>query len=234
MEGERGAGAPEGADFAETLATLKRKGNNILLVGAEPPDAHTSICHRLLGEAESEPRCRLFVTNSRGRVATDGQRVTDDHCATDDRCATDEATVPVRTIDYSELTIAESADVDAVSDRTPLGTLGIEIIETVDELDDDVDGLEPSELRVCVDSLVPLLEEHTAEKVFRLLHMTTSRVEHVHGMGHYHLPLDRDHEAVRLLEPMFDVVVEVRACGGSYQQRWELRDRESPTDWISF
>lgn len=220
MAGERGAGVLTGASVAQTLAALKREGSNILLVGTELPETHTAVCHRLLGDGESVPRYRLFVTDSGGTGTTDER--------------TGDEAVTARTIDYSALTLAGESPVDAVSERAPLGTLGTEIVETIDELDEAADGLEPSALRVCVDSLAPLLDEHTAERVFRLLHVTTRRTEHVHGMGHYHLPLERDHEAVQLFEPLFDVIVEVRAEGDSYEQRWEFGTAERATEWISF
>lgn len=215
MVRERGGAAMERADFAQTLATLKRDGSNILLVGAEAADGHTELCHRLLGEPDDGSRYRLFVTAGREPAAE----------------TTDEADGrTVRTIDYSTLELTATDDAEP-SGRTPLGTLGIEIVNALDTFQGDADGLESSQLRVCVDSLVALLEEHTAEKVFRLLHMTTSRVDNVRGMGHYHLPLERDHEAVHLFEPLFDAVVEVRVRDGAREQRWELRDRETPTDW---
>lgn len=216
MEGERGGGGLEQASFAQTLGSLKQEGSNILLVGRETADAHTTICDRLLGESGDASRYRLLVTDERER-------------ASETRGESDDDTV--REIDYSELEFTGSGNAD-LSGRTPLGTLGIEIIETIDELEAAADGLEPSQLRVCLDSLVPLLEDHRAEKVFRLLHMTTSRVGHVQGMGHYHLSLERDHEAVHLFEPLFDAVVEIRVRDGTHEQRWELRDNETTTDWI--
>lgn len=216
MAGERGGAAAERADFAQTLATLKREGSNVLLVGAVPTDAHGTLCHRLLGDPGDESRYRLFVTG--GCERGPGTALADDGAT-------------VRTVDYSSLEPTATGGAEP-SGRTPLGTLGIEIADAVDEFEGAADGLEPSQLRVCVDSLVPLLEEHTAEKVFRLLHMTTSRVVDVRGMGHYHLPLERDHEAVRLFEQLFDAVVEIRARAGGYEQRWDLRNRETATDWL--
>ena len=216
MARERGGAAAEQTDFAQTLATLKRNGSNVLLVGTETVDAHAELCHRLMGDSDDESRYRLVVTGDHDSLSGVAREP-------DDRT--------VRTIDYSTLELEATADAES-SGRTPLGTLAIRVIEAVDEFEDAADGLESSQLRVCVDSLVRLLEEHTAEKVFRLLHMTTSRVVHVQGMGHYHLPLERDHEAVRLFEPLFDAVVEIRTREDAYEQRWELRDREQPTDWI--
>ena len=225
MADNHGGPVLEQAGFAQTLAMLKQEGSNVLLVGAETADAHGELCHRLLGDSADESRYRLFVTDGGAyRSNADHERPGTDH----------EPDGPaVQTIDYTDLEITASGS-DELSDRTPLGTLGIEIIETIDEFEEDAGGLEPAQLRMCVDSLTPLLEEHSAEKVFRLLHMVTSRVAHGQGMGHYHLPLGRDHDAVRLFEPLFDAVVEIRVRDGRFEQRWQLRDRETTTDWLPF
>lgn len=225
MADNHGGAMLEQAGFAQTLATLKQEGSNVLLVGAETADAHGELCHRLLGDSADESRYRLFVTDGGAyRSSADHGRSGTDH---------DLDGPSIRTIDHTGLEITASG-AEELSDRTPLGTLGIEIIETIDEFEADAGGLEPAQLRMCVDSLTPLLEDHSAEKVFRLLHMVTSRVGHVQGMGHYHLPLGRDHDAVRLFEPLFDAIVEIRARDGGFEQRWQFRDRETATDWIPF
>ncbi|SEQ36018.1 DUF7504 family protein [Natrinema salaciae] len=205
MEDERGGAVPDSATFARTLGTLKREGSNVLLVGSEATGTHETACQRLAGATKRDSRYRLFVTDERG-VSCGGDHETD--------C--------VHTIDYSS----------TVDDRTPLGALGIEVVETIDEFADDADGFEPSELRVCVDSLVPLLREHDPQAVFRLLHMITSRIDQARGMGHYHVPLPRDHDAVNLFEPMFDAIVTVRSRGGTEEQQWYLRETETTTDWL--
>ncbi|WP_049923426.1 DUF7504 family protein [Halopiger djelfimassiliensis] len=221
MVREHGSVGAESAAFAQTLGTLKRQGSNILLVGTSTSGAHEAVCHRLRGEVESgaEPgtdtRYRLFVTDT-----VDGCSIRENETETS------------RTIEYADMDLAPESNAPRADNRTPLSTLGIEIIETIDAFDEDADGLEAAELRVCIDSLVRLLHEYDTERVFRLLHMTTSRVEHARGMGHYHLPLERDHDAVNLLEPMFDAIVELRARGEEYEQQWYLCDRDTTTEWI--
>lgn len=231
MGSEHGSVGVESAAFARTLDTLKREGSNVLLVGANASEAHEAACQRLCGphevsttqdqqhqhqrrhEHEHEHRYHLFVTGrseqSVGPADPDG------------------AVERVERIRY----VGEAADSHADGHASP-EALASEIIDTISELDTAANGFEPSELRVCVDSLVRLLQDHDAETVFRLLHITTSGVEHVNGMGHYHLTLDRDHEAVTLLEPLFDAVVELRSSDGSHEQRWHLRDQGS-TDWVT-
>lgn len=222
MGSDHGSVGVESAAFARTLDTLKREGSNVLLVGAEASGAHEAVCRRLCGPHEStdaqeqhqhQQRYHLFVTDHREQSSG--------------------STDPNGTVERSErITYAgNAADSSADGHQSP-EALGSEIIDTISELDTAANGFDPSELRVCVDSLVTLLQDHDPETVFRLLHITTSGVEHVNGMGHYHLTLDRDHEAVTLLEPLFDAVVELRSSDGDHEQRWHLRDQGS-TDWVT-
>ncbi|WP_222919236.1 hypothetical protein [Natrinema sp. SYSU A 869] len=217
MEDERGGAVPDRATFARTLGALKREGSNILLVGAAA-STHETVCQQLLGAAQRDSRYRLFVTNADDHVTC--QRITNGE------------TDRIHTIDYSKSALETGPESAGESGQPSLGTLGIEIIETIDEFDDVADGFDPSELRVCVDSLVPLLREYDTETVFRLLHMTTSRVDQAQGMGHYHLPFAPDHDAVNLLEPMFDAVVTVRSRDGIDEQQWYLRKEDATTDWL--
>ncbi|MGQ3414172.1 DUF7504 family protein [Natrinema sp. LN54] len=216
MEDECGDAVPDRATFARTLSALKREGSNILLVGAAPA-AHERACHRLLGAANHDSRYRLIVT-------TDGDRVACENAAS-------AATEQVHTID-SRAVLETEAESAAESGASSLGALGIRIVETIDEFDAAAGGFDPSALRVCIGSLVPLLREYDAETVFRLLHVMTSRVDRARGMGHYHVPLASDHDAVALFEPLFDAVVTVRSRRGTDEQRWRLRETETTTDWL--
>lgn len=217
MEDERGGAVPDSATFARTLGTLKKEGSNVLLVGAEATRTHETACRRLLGATERDHRYRLFITSDQGVG-----------CGEEDGAESER----VHTIDYSHAVPEAGSEPAPDGDRTPIGALGIEIVETIDEFAEDADGFAPSELRVCVDSLVPLLQEYDPQSVFRLLHMLTSRVDQARGMGHYHVPLAPDHDAVNLFEPMFDAIVTVRSRGGTEQQQWYLREAETTTDWL--
>ncbi|SFB95369.1 hypothetical protein SAMN05444422_103218 [Halobiforma haloterrestris] len=218
MVTEYGSGGTDLGTFARTLERLKREGCNVLLVGANATDCHGVVCRRLCGAAGPEPRRRLFVTDGEGPVAED---------AAMERGAASGNEVAVRDADH----VGETIRID---EHDSLGAIGIDIVEAIDDLEDEVGGFAPSELRLCMDSVAGLFREHDAERVFRLLHVTASRVDHIDGMGHYHLPLERDHDAVNLLEPLFDAVVElrVRSDGDRREQRWHLREGET-TDWIS-
>lgn len=231
---ELGGGVPKSATFAQALGTLKQKGSNILLVGSGASEAHGATCHRLLGDTTDHERSRyrLFVVTERPCCSNEpeGKRAHGDGQG-DDADENSTTRVVTRSADDRERTEANSA-IESVVGAELLSPLGSEIIETVNEFDEAANGLEPSELRVCVDSLVPLLTEHNSENVFRLLHVLTLRIRQANGMGHFHLPIGADHDAVNLLEPLFDAVVEVRSHDGVPEQRWHLRDQRTTSDWM--
>ena len=244
MGSELGGSVPESATFTHALDTLKQEGSNILLVGSTATSAHKAACRRLLGESD-EPRCRLFVVteqshNSHGvdHVCSHGHTLESEHATTrvivrsadENGEVSDHERSPRHGRNHgstSEPTVTES-----VVGTELLSTLGTEVIETVSAFNEEAGGLEPSELRVCVDSLTPLLVDHRSENVFRLLHVMTSWVRQVNGMGHFHLPVATDHDAVNLLEPLFDAIVEVRVRDDVSEQRWHLRDQRTTSDWI--
>lgn len=226
MGSEIGGGVPESATIANTLGALKQEGSNILLVGTGASTGHRSACRRLLGESSRGPRYRIFVRNENARCSH-GPAASEQ---SEYGHGSDDATrVIVRSDDPDRYD--DSGEGPAVVGTDLLSLLGIEVIETVSELDDAAGELEPSELRLCVDSLGPLLSDHRPENVFRLLHVVTSRVRQVRGMGHFHLPLGVDHDAVNLLEPLFDAIVEVRTDDGGAEQRWHLREKRTTSDW---
>ncbi|WP_255149821.1 DUF7504 family protein [Halorarius halobius] len=220
MVTESGPERTETAAFTQALASLKRRGSNLLVVGAANDRAHTAACHRLLGDADAE-RTRVFV-------ATDGSS---GHAAR----GSDDPIVEYATSTRgaAAATPAESAGPSAggsVRRVEDLATLGQSVAEAIDSVPDS--ELSPSELRLCFDSLRPLVEEHDDREVFRLLHAMTGDVRAVRGMGHYHLPLAFDSVTVRTLRPLFDAVVEVRSQGGAVQQRWHLNEAGITTDWL--
>jgi hypothetical protein len=51
-------------------------------------------------------------------------------------------------------------------------------------------------------------------------------------MAHFWLPRELDDEAVRVLEPLFDAVVELRLDGTELQQRWHFRDVDLTSEWL--
>lgn len=218
-----GSGGSDGAMFAQALSALKERGSNLLVVGGANREVHVRACDRLLGEDGEEPRRRVFVRTD-GTACCDpdahggsagGSRVVD-HAATT-RSAAAQA-VP------ADLPTDDDGDSD-------LGELASSIRAAIGELEPD-GGYDSAELRVCFDSLLPLLSDHDEEAIFRMLNLVTSEVRSERGMAHYHLPVAANDHAVVLLEPMFDAVISVRMRDGTPQHNWRLVEREIESGWL--
>jgi len=212
MRSEQGGSTPDGSAFSEALATLKRTGSNIVVVGAEDRAAHERVCRRLLGA--DAPRTRLVVRTAPGGT-----------CGWLPPAESDGETHLITYGDPGEERNATIVDSDL------LGPLGQAVADKIDGVTSG-EGLEPAEFRVCLDALGPLFSEHDPETVFRLVHVVTARVRDVNGMGHFHLRLAPDDDHVKLLEPLFDAVVEVRTAGEGAQHRWRLLDQNVDSQWI--
>jgi len=217
--------AGRAASFAKALASLKRRGSNLLLVGPAYESAHLPASRRLMGDADS-PRERLLV-------------LTDRDAAREERLP--DGAEPVRTVEHPTLTRSAARPAHSPGPpvsgpdgepHDPLVALGNEVADEVEAADERADGLEPAQLRVCVDSLAPVLEEYDRERLVAFLHAMASDVDRVNGMAHYHLPVPVDDEVVAFVEPLFDAVIELRVGTGGPQQRWRLTDGRGSTDWL--
>lgn len=92
--------------------------------------------------------------------------------------------------------------------------------------------LDRAELRVCVDSVRPLV---AADSVDHRAFVETVRGEmkRRRGIAHFVLPGPADGEVARSLAPLFDVVVSLRTRDGP-EQRWHLRNVDYRTDWVRY
>lgn len=227
-------GAPSGVDetvtFSRELAALKRRGSNLLVVGAGVGDPQLAPCRRLLGETGN--RRRLLVLTDEGHgleqrcppADCNPSTVRVVNCPTTTRSAAGTQSTPTT----APRRVSERTDA-SIDDLTGLGaTIGREI----DRIETEAAGLEPAQFRLCVTSLFPLLAEHDDREVFRFIHAITDDVRRVSGMGHYHLGVPHSSEVVQLLAPLFDALLEVRG-GPTPEQRWHLQDSQFTTDWLA-
>lgn len=212
----------EGADpgtFADALADLKRQGSMLLVAGTASTAAQ-SACGYLLGDPSADPRRRLYV-----------------EVGTGSRIARPDPGVPSRRVRYpvaARSAVAAGSGTTSRPDRVvdgDLADLQAAVEDAVDALGGD--GLGPAELRVCLDAADGLLATHGEEATFAFLHALRGLVRGVDGMGHVHLPVPYEDEAVAVLTPVFDAVIEVRQDGGEPKQRWHVRDADFTTDWLS-
>ena len=217
-----------GNDFSSELARLKRQGASVLVIGAVRPDHRQGTCQRLFGCPTDRVRRRVLVSTIDGP-----------HPATHHIDATDPETRSVITYGTHAHTgaaptpTASPSIEPAATDVDTLADLGIAIATAIDAFEADADGLEPAELRVGIDSLLPLLEAYSHHQLFKFLHLINARTKAVDGMVHYQLPVERDARLVPTFAPLFDIVVELREHNDEYQERWELTDGTGRSDWLS-
>lgn len=230
MGSEHGGTGPayeETTALVQELDALKQRGSNLLVVGSRMPAAHEAACRQFLGEA-AEARKRLFVLSDPCTPVT--ERLPDDDPGRS------------RVLRYDAACRSATAAAPAAPEAAPsipdgrvereLGSLGVAISEAITEFEAASGGLGPAELRLCFDSLTPLVSEHDPETAFRFLHLLTRRVRSIDGMAHYHLTAERSNRTVALLEPLFDAVIELRLRDEELYQRWYLRDSSLTTGWL--
>jgi hypothetical protein len=215
------AGASEGAEgaaFARTLSALKERGSNLLVVGTVYDRGHVAVCERLLGEAAADRRRLLVRTDgSCGTVPSVGDgdvRVVEQRSPAVD--GPDSAGVAVDSVVEGGIGALERAAVDGFDGLAAAGG-----------------DPEPAEMRLCVDSLRPLLVDHAEGEVRRFVDRLSTRVAEDDGMGHFHLPAGSDDRYVSMLTPVVDAVVEVRVRGGEPQQRWHVFEGAVDSGWLA-
>lgn len=235
MRGDEGTRTGSDDEFTEALADLKEEGCSLLVVGTVPEEATARVCRRMLGDADAGRRERLLVfTDAAADAATDrlphapGEPTPPatliDHAATARSAVADQAAAPAGP------TMPQALNVRRV-ESDDLGELGTAISRAIDDLARGDPA--PGEVRVCLDSLSPLLEGYDESVVFRFLHVLTGRVRQANALAHFHLPVPADAREARLLAPLFDATVEVRMADGRAEQRWELRDGDVETEWLA-
>jgi hypothetical protein len=206
----------------------------LLVVTGADPEAVTDRARRTQRLPPETTRHVRYVTTARSASGGPPAEGSPDDDTPDDEVSTDEPATGGTRND-------EAAGADGKAGRLPDGRriesgqltdLGDAIEAEIGAIEAEADELAPAELRVCLDSVTPLLDAHDREAVLGFLDRVTTRVADARGMGHVHLPVARDWEAVADLENPFDAVVELRVEQGRTQQRWHLRDADVTSDWF--
>ncbi|OAQ53358.1 hypothetical protein HTG_07725 [Natrinema mahii] len=220
-------GATDGG-FSDELARLKRQGVSVLVVGSVRPEQCRDACRRLLGCGADRTRRRILVSTAAGP-----------HHVTHHVDETGSAALSLIAYDSQarNATTAEPGETPSVGpepiEAESLADLGIAIERAIENFETDTTTLEPAEVRLGIDSLLPLLEEYGRQRVFKFLHLINGRTRDVDGMAHSHLPVERDARIVQTLSPLFDVIVELREQNGDYQERWTIEDGDRSSGWLS-
>ncbi|MFA9503130.1 hypothetical protein ACERIM_10140 [Natrinema sp. H-ect1] len=227
FSGTDGVGATDGG-FSDELSRLKRRGASVLVVGSVQPDQCRDACRRLLGCDADRVRRRVLVSTTAGP-----------HHATHhiDEAGSAALSVIAYETQARNVTTAEPGETPSVGTETTeaesLADLGLAIEQGIENFETSTAALEPGEVRLGIDSLLPLLEADGRQRVFKFLHLINGRTRDVNGMAHYHLPVERDARIVQTLSPLFDIIVELRERNGDYQERWTIEDGDRRSGWVS-
>ncbi|GGJ09718.1 hypothetical protein GCM10008995_19510 [Halobellus salinus] len=235
---------------ATALDELKSRGSAVLVVGTVPASAYTRLSARLLGEGPDRRRLvvehrpspdqrfdhvtrwtpewtRVFryrIASRRSTAAADAPE-TEGESWTSEAPDTDSGATADSTDNEGYAAVAESVN-GSVAD------LGAAVGGAIEWFDDVVGGLDPAELRVAFDCVVPLLSAYPKRTVFRLFHLLTYQIRSVGGMGHVRVSRPLDAESVRLLAPLFDAIIELRLDGTEAVDRWHFRDADVTSEWL--
>lgn len=223
-------GAGDVSRFRRELTRLRHDGAALLIVG-DAVDAHGAFCHQIL-QRETVSR-RVFVDTDASTTYRPGQPGprppgTDD-AYVEFEAETRSASATTTVADDSEGTTMTDDDAPATHVST-LVELGEQLSAAIAEAAAAVD--EPAALRLCIDSLLPLVDATDDRQVFRLLHPVLAESRRASAMAHVHLPVERSAFLVALYRPLFDAVVELRVRDGLADQRWRLNDADVITEWL--
>lgn len=226
-----GSDRQEGDRFAAYLSELKQRGSATLVVGKLPSECYSSFCDDMLGDPAAGPRCRLRVTT--GEFADLENQVENGPSPTADYPQTRHvvSTFDTRSATTASAIASQRRMVTHVEDAS-LAKLGITISREIEKFEEAIGDLEPAELRVCFDSLRPLIEEFGEERVFKFLHILTGRIRSTSGMGHFHLQVESDDLVVDKFAELFDAVIELTTRNERLIQCWHVRDRDITSGWI--
>jgi hypothetical protein len=228
MGGEQRTGDAEPARFGRRLRELKRDGSNMLLVGT---DGAGAVCERFLGESSAGPRYRVLVAADPERAAPRERLAAIDADPSRDAAAVVSWRPDDRSRRAESSRSVDSLDRDVTVESAELRALGAAISETVESVAAEEPRRSPARLRLCFDSLAPLVEGYDRRDVRRFLLGVTKAVERVDGMGHYHAPTGDGSAVPDDLAPLFDGTVEVRRGADGVEQRWHVGG--TATGWLS-
>jgi hypothetical protein len=211
MDGERTAAA-----FTQRLAALKRRGAGLLVVGATGDGSHLELSRRLLGDSRAGPRRRsLVLIDGRGgpeERVPEGERGPD----------------RLRVVERRPLTRGAATASGSAPTPIDIDTVERESLAAVDGLEAAAGGFASAELRLCVDSLRPLIDRHGTADTRSLVRSLLDRVRGEQGIAHVHLPVPYDTDVVDEMTDPFDAVIELRPG----EQRWHVAEESLHSEWL--
>lgn len=220
------------AELSRELATLKRRGASLMVVGDGGIGA--DVCSSLLG-AEDIERRGVFVPTSVGvadvRQRWNGPESPDSFAVVDVTGTRGPEILRPTTVGEAAMVPEETDWYEAVSPEAP-GALVEAVRRRLERL--SADDPPPATIRFCLDSLDPLYDILGEDRLFRLVTTLCMSVTGVRGMAHVHLSPGIPDSVRDTLEPLFDATIEVEhRSAGHNRQRWRLHDSGIETDWLA-
>ncbi|WP_458190025.1 DUF7504 family protein [Haladaptatus sp. NG-WS-4] len=203
--------------FTEWLTGLKTHGSNLLVTGNVPEETSAAFSRTLFGRGQ---RTRVLALTDPSSLDADAyvsaSRNDSNTCVVDHRP------------DYrGKATTASTA---------PLGferqSFRTELISTIGEHDEWVNGFDPAELRLGFDSIATLPGDDDQMSLSQFLRSLTGLVRGMSGMAHYHLRISDDDPLVDELSPLFDARIELRKRPARAEQRWHVPALDETTRWV--
>ncbi|GAB3034631.1 hypothetical protein GCM10025298_24520 [Natronobiforma cellulositropha] len=224
----------ETISMGSTLGRLKQRGGNVLVVGAVPDALVDAVSSTLLGASGAGHR-HLFALLDRD-LETVSERLGPPTLGSPSPTPSG----PTHVVNHA--TTSRSATEPQVSAGTPppsvtdvsgdVDAFASAVADALSDLGGD-DGGDSASVRVCLDSLRPVLESRDEAGVRAFLEPIYASVRETAALAHYVLPVERDTPAVAALEDAFDATVELRINATVPEQRWHLRDGAYTTPWFA-
>lgn len=222
--------------LTEQLETLKQEGANLLVL-AGPSESQS--CHGLLG-ADQLGRRRLYVTTeasaSKLRELSGSERTPDRfghvHITTGMTRGSSVQSTDGGETQWAPATVTPTRDetYSQVADPSDLKTLAQHVHDHLLRFENH--DVEPGDVRLCFDSLDPLIDVAEKRDLQRFLQTVTMRIRLARGMAHYHLTVQAARQIPDAIAPLFDGVIERRQTPNGPRQRWTLRESGIQTDWL--
>lgn len=226
--------------FISLLNQLKSTGCNLLVAGDVPREVFARASARLLGD-DGELRYRVLAVTDASpqsiadrlpdpdatpRPLTETTRILNHTGAPRSVTSATDPTTPPELAGIRE---------DCVADPELRG-LQSALADAIAETENRAGRLRPADLRVCIDSLGPLLDHYGTDVVRRCLDAVGGHVRERDAMAHYVLADAYDSDRVQTLVPNVDAVIELRTVdpdefGHDVQQRWHVPRRDITTEW---
>jgi hypothetical protein len=224
------------ATLAEQLSTLKEEGANLLVLSG---GYEGQSCHGLLGD-DRQDRRRLYVTTESTVEKLNGlsaerrrpDRFAHVHVAAGETRSSAARSGGEQEDSWTPATVSPTKEetYSQVADPTNLTTLSRHVHEHLVRFEGDQP--DPGEIRLCFDSLDPVVDAVEKERLEEFLRVLTTRVTLARGLAHYHLSLTAARQVPDTIAPIFDGVIERRQTPEGPRQRWTLRESGVQTDWI--